>query len=140
MPFKDRLAELLKTLNISQIRLSRETGISRTAISEYISGHSSPTVHVLEKIAISTGTNLNWLLIGEGPMFRTATPSSAIPIEDIPKENLKAWIDDFWSKASQEEKHWLAIEMARKFPEFVEFLKKMEGGTEMDKPLVGNLD
>lgn len=139
--FNDRLAALLKALDLSQIQLSRSTGISRTAISEYASGRSSPTVLVIEKIAISTGVNLNWLITGEGEMFLSGTtPQAVIPIADIPRENLKAWIDNFWSKASQQEKHWLEIEMKRKFPEFVEFLKKMDGVEEADVPRVGNLD
>lgn len=45
-----RLSSLLQERNWSQIRLSKETGISRSAISEYCSG-KKPSYDTLEKIA-----------------------------------------------------------------------------------------
>ncbi len=55
-------------------------------------------------------------------MFVKAEGTGAEPpvkIQDIPLYNIKAWLDEFWAKASEDEKAWLKIE-------FKEWLLKKE--------------
>jgi len=54
-------------------------------------------------------------------------PSNGIVnIADIPREQIKQWIDDFWKDLDEEKRAWLIVEMKRQFPEFVEWIKKNE--------------
>lgn len=129
--FKDRLKELFDTLSLSQVSLAKLTGIGRSSLSIYLSGKKIPTITVVQKISIVTGVKLDWLLLGEGSMFRAGAaapsppPSVTLPA-DLPKEQLIQWINDFWQHTDQEGRTWLLYEVKRHFPEFVEWLKTKE--------------
>ena len=47
-----------------------------------------------------------------------------VNIKDIHLENIKAWLDEFWENASDEEKTWLKIQFEKAFPEYKEWLFK----------------
>lgn len=138
-----RFQEWRSAKGIKAIEIAKSIGISSGSLSDIENDKISPSAKTLAKISRYTDINLYWLLTGEGPMLRessTAMPKSVIPIEDIPKENIKAWLDDFWAKADQKNRHFLECIIERNFPEYKEFLKKMEGYKDEDTRRVGNLD
>ncbi len=53
--FKDKLNEILNTLNISQTQLSNLTGIGKSSISQYCAGKNVPTIQRQRDIAIALG-------------------------------------------------------------------------------------
>lgn len=124
--FKDRMNELFKELNLTQVSLSKKTGVSQSSLSEYLLGKKEPTISVVMKIAEALDISLDWLLLGKGEMFQdnAAKPKRQIHPEDIPKENIKLWLDYFWEKADDDTKTWLIVEIKRRFPEFCEWLEK----------------
>jgi len=124
--FKDRLEKLFRELNLSQVSASKKTGVGRSSLSEYLAGKKEPTISIVEKIATATGVNLNWLLLGEGEMFRgeSIQQKSRIPIEDMPKEKIKEWLDAFWTMADIATRNWLEVEIKRRFPEYSDWLQK----------------
>lgn len=70
--------------------------------------------------------------VGEADMISetqliTAYSSKVIAVEDLPKEHIKEWIDDFWKTASEDEKAWLKTEFPRAFPEYKKWLQKKLG-------------
>ncbi len=68
--FNKRLRKLQLALNKSQSEFAQITNIRQPSLSEYIRGVTIPTVTVVEKIALTTGVSLNWLIQGDGPMFK----------------------------------------------------------------------
>ena len=124
--FKDRLNELFKELNLSQVSLSKKTGIAQSSLSEYLLGKKEPTISIVTKIAIALGISLDWLLLGEGKKFRDGNinPDRQIPIEDIPKEQIKEWLDSLWQSADKDTRIWLEIEIKRRFTEYSDWLQK----------------
>lgn len=66
-----RLKELIfRVFDGKSKNLAAASGISEGSISEYTRGKSKPSLDQLIRIAEQTKANPNWLLTGEGPMFR----------------------------------------------------------------------
>jgi phage repressor protein C with HTH and peptisase S24 domain len=69
MDVKDRLKILIDLLGLKIKDFSRKTGVPYPTLLHYLNGTRSPTQENLQKIAIQTQCNLNWLLTGEGEPF-----------------------------------------------------------------------
>jgi hypothetical protein len=85
--------------------------------------------------------SLNWLLTDEGPMMRKYSlysPECVVDIAEIPKENIKEWIDDFWEKANDNQRGWLITQFDLYFPQYREWLIKKEAD-EKNKKSIGRL-
>ncbi len=123
MMIKDRLKIIIDLLGLNLKDFSRKTGIPYPTLLQYLSGKREPVPENLKKIAIHLNVNLNWLLTGEGEPFIKKKP---INIKDIPLENMKRWLEEFWQNATDEERAWLKIEFMRVFPEYKEWLLKKE--------------
>ena len=82
----DRLRIARKKLKFSQSKFAKEIGISPNYLSELESNKKSPSERILKLIEIRFAINLNWLLTGEGEMFRNGgdhpelIPVAAVPI------------------------------------------------------------
>lgn len=59
--FCRRLRRRMHVENITQIELSRRTGLSQGLISQYISGKANPTLHNVYKIARALGCSIDEL-------------------------------------------------------------------------------
>lgn len=86
MSISQRIKQLRRLKNKSQVEFSREIGASQTAISNYESGEREPNSEFLKKLVVAYDVNLSWLLTGEGSMFQevrqidTAMLTRTIPI------------------------------------------------------------
>lgn len=70
MDVKNRLADLLLALNISQGKFAKSINISPSNVSEWISkDNKNPSMDALFKICFKYNVNINWLLTGKGEMF-----------------------------------------------------------------------
>lgn len=59
---KERIAEAMRIRNISQSKLTRDTGISKGAISSYLSGRYEPKQDSIYKLAKALNVNEAWLM------------------------------------------------------------------------------
>ena len=65
-----RLKQLIKALNLNQPSFAKSLGMTQPNISRMISGRSSISVEILNRITDRyKQVNLHWLLTGEGLMF-----------------------------------------------------------------------
>ena len=70
-----RLKQLIKALNLNQPSFSKSLGMTQPNISRMISGRSSISVEILNRITDRyKQVNLHWLLTGEGVMFLGGEP------------------------------------------------------------------
>lgn len=69
---KERIAEAMRIRNISQSKLTRDTGISKGAISSYLSGRYEPKQDSIYKLAKALNVNEAWLMGYDVPMERDA--------------------------------------------------------------------
>ncbi len=58
---------LLKEKNVSSYRVSKDTGVTQTALSNWKTGKSTPTAKTLQKIADYFGVTIDYLMTGKEP-------------------------------------------------------------------------
>lgn len=63
--FVERLDNLLKLRNIKRQTICDDLEISRTSVSSWVSGKTSPSVHTIVKIAKYLDVSMEYLLTGE---------------------------------------------------------------------------
>ena len=68
----ERLAEAMKEAGKKQIDLSRETGLSHSTISRYLSGAVEPRQNATHKLAVALHVSELWLWGYDVPKSRTA--------------------------------------------------------------------
>lgn len=66
-----RLKEIMDIKHIKQAELSRITGISRGAISNYVLGRYEPKADIINKFATALNCSEMWLMGYDAPMERT---------------------------------------------------------------------
>jgi transcriptional regulator with XRE-family HTH domain len=132
----DRIVELRQVLKLNQQKFARYLSISRGFVSNVEGNRTQLTSKTYALMASAFNVDLNWLLTGEGDMFKGKPPRQTVNIRDIPKESFKEWLDEFWESATDKEKAWLEVELARHFPEYAGWRKKketMEAGDELSR-------
>ncbi|MEW5804086.1 MAG: helix-turn-helix transcriptional regulator [bacterium] len=132
----ERLKKIRSERKTSQREFAKKLGISYVTLCNYETEKRELPLSIFHDIIQMFNISPQWLLTGEGNMLQEGAKkqTSPFPIEDLPKEQIKQWLDDFWIHASPDERTWIRIEMKKKFPEFAEWLKKIgEDGTENER-------
>lgn len=65
-----RFKEVLESLNISGTKLAKELKISQPAIAKTLQGKNFPSAKLLIPLGKKKGISIDWLLLGEGTMFK----------------------------------------------------------------------
>ncbi len=107
----------------SDAKLAELLDLDRTEFAERKRTNSIP---YKELVAYSekSRANLHFLLTGEGLDFNPEARRIPLELRDAQLYNVRKWLDEFWKKATEEEKVWLYVELQRAFPEFKEWIKK----------------
>lgn len=61
----DVFEQLIQKKGITPYKVSKETGVTQTALSNWKSGKSTPTTKTLQKIADYLGVTIDYLMTGE---------------------------------------------------------------------------
>lgn len=88
-----RLQQFLAAENISQSQFADEIGVARASISHILAGRNKPGFDFIESMARHYPTlNLEWLVLGSGKMYKTATEATPAPVQEhfTPVEKLFA--------------------------------------------------
>lgn len=75
MTDSERIQEIIKSKNLSNIQFCNRTGVNPASLSHIMSGRSNPTLSILRSV-VSGFPDLNpeWVLMGTGPMLRVDVP------------------------------------------------------------------
>lgn len=84
--FIQRVKQVMSSRGLAQADLVRLTGISRSGVSQYLSGKSSPSKKALEKIAAALGVTVDWLTESDTPKI---TVSQAAELMGIDEQSLR---------------------------------------------------
>ncbi len=69
--FRDRLELLIeRRFGGKWTHLAREAALSHGSVNNYLKGTANPGYRQISQICEASGANANWLILGEGPMFR----------------------------------------------------------------------
>ena len=67
----ERICEAMKRLDVKPVELSRRTGISKSSISQYMSGYAAPKSDRIYLIAKALNVSEAWLIGYDEPMEKT---------------------------------------------------------------------
>jgi len=70
---KTRIKAIREALKLSQQEFAEKTCVKQAAISKYERGEVKPTTEFYSKLVSIFHIDINWLLNGEGTMFRAST-------------------------------------------------------------------
>lgn len=70
--FAERLAALLRQRGLTQVELAARVGVTRAAMSRYVSGDREPRFVTLVRIADELGVHVDELLAHDGDSVETA--------------------------------------------------------------------
>ena|ERR1017187_3355633 len=85
--FITRLLEMTAALGLKRSKFADKIGSKASVIYGWEDGKSYPGFETLQKIYIATPINLNWLIGGEGEIFREGTPERKNNLGAIQKGN-----------------------------------------------------
>lgn len=99
---KERLAQAIEESNLSRSELCSATGISRSGISQYLSGINIPRHENLVKLAEVLGVNEAWLLGYNVPKDRMVVEGYT-NLNEIGKQKVREYMEDMLKIYSNEE-------------------------------------
>lgn len=98
---KDRLSEALAMRNMKPIELAEKTNLSRSAISQYLSGYTEPKSDRIFKICQALDVSEAWLMGFDVSIERKSSESSN-KSESIQEEKLLCYFNSLDSEAEKE--------------------------------------
>lgn len=134
MCIDERLRAVLEEQGLSIKAFAQRADLPYRTAQSYLNGERSPNVEGLIKLATRMCINITWLLTGEGHRYwnedgaggeQFVEGRSNDRADALPKERIKQWLDFFWAQADEKEKAWLEIEFERLFPEYKEWLLRI---------------
>jgi hypothetical protein len=106
----------------SDRELAEYLGVNQSTISTWRSRDSLDHNLIIAKCK---KVNLHWLFTGEGEMEkRTYLTGKPVDLKDIPKEGIKAWIDEYWETSDADQRAWLKIQFMECFPKYAIWLER----------------
>ena len=84
---KDRIRQLMESQHMTQQTFADFIGISSASLSSIFTGRTKPTLNTVEAIRSKfTRINLDWLVYGQGPMFKDQVAEPDAPGGGVKKE------------------------------------------------------
>lgn len=107
----------------SDTQLAKILGLERTALAERKRRNSIPYKEIVIYCE-QHGASMHYVLTGEGLDFNPDIRKLPIELRSEQLYNMRKWQDEFWEKATEEERSWFYVEFQRTFPEFKIWLSK----------------
>lgn len=129
MCISERLKTVLADQSINIKQFAERADLPYRTAQSYLNGERLPNVEGLIKLATHLCIDINWLITGEGPMYRMSDgrgqPAGNMREDgaDSPRETMQEWLEDFWARADEKQRAWLEIEFGRSFPEYRRWLE-----------------
>ena len=97
MPIGENIKQLRTNKGLTQEGFARETGISRSYLSDLENNRKSPTIETLEKIARKMNTSLKFLIGGSETMTGTYDLDEMqwFPSEEPETKKVRVWVEGY---------------------------------------------
>lgn len=86
MNISSRLKRVIEASGLSFTAAAAKCGIPYSSLQNYLRGEREPKVDALVLISTHLGTSLDWLLTGEGQMYKSTPPPDQPMLTLSPKE------------------------------------------------------
>ena len=124
MNIEQRLREIILLKNNSLKEFSEKADIPYITLQQYLAGNRKPGMDALIKIGIQLNISIDWLLTGEGEMYRKKTIETVENVET--SEKTIEWLNQWWENADEKHRHWLEVHMKYYFPDYAAWLAEKE--------------
>jgi transcriptional regulator with XRE-family HTH domain len=121
MAIGERLKNAVKSKKLKLTEFAEQSKIPYATLQKYTANKMVPGGELVIKICTELGISIDWLLTGQGEMYRTKTEATKETTKGITK-----WLSTWWDGANEEDKHWLNGQMKRCFPEYAEWCEQEE--------------
>ncbi|MBF0534862.1 MAG: helix-turn-helix transcriptional regulator [Nitrospirae bacterium] len=126
-----RIKKIRTGENLTQRLFAKELETSAGYISELESGKKLPGTDIMLSLMRRFNININWLLSGLGDTFNERHVHYKVQTrglqENLPREGLKLWLDEYWSSAKEDERTWLLVQFKKSFPDYAHWIEKNGG-------------
>ncbi|QWR76686.1 helix-turn-helix domain-containing protein [Candidatus Magnetomonas plexicatena] len=123
-----RIKKIRTGRHLTQRMFAKELETSAGYISEIESGKKLPGTEIMLSLMRRFNININWLLSGMGEAFNEKHVHYRVQTrgltENLPREGLKLWLDEFWSGAKEDERTWLLVQFKKSFPDYAHWIEK----------------
>lgn len=119
-----RLKFLREKMGLSQGSFARSLGLSLRGYQNYERGERSASKELICALMDRYNIDPRWLLTGEENKLDLVREGRAAYTSIDEVNQIKAWLDEFWTKASEKERAWLTIQMQHVFPQYRNWLRK----------------
>ena len=86
---KERIERIMKSMNLSARQFAEQIHVRPGTISNMMSGRNNPSLDVMKRIMERyTSLNPEWLILGEGEMWRTPPGKEAGLFDGLPPEGI----------------------------------------------------
>jgi transcriptional regulator with XRE-family HTH domain len=118
MSIGKRLKKAIQDTGIKMTDFSKKSGIPYRTIQGCIADSSTPSSQLIIKICKELHISADWLLTGEGEMYRTklGPKVTSVPVFE--------WLNKWWDNANEKHRYWLEVQMEKCFPEYAQWLKE----------------
>ena len=120
MSINKRLKMVIEDNGMSIKEFSELCDIPYRSIQNYLLGERNIGADALKKVCTRLGININWLLTGEGSMYRLPQ------VERKFLDTLVEWLTQFQEEADEKQIIWLEVQIKKCFPEYVEWVQRRE--------------
>ena len=88
---RERVDAIIKSMNLSARQFAEQIHVQPGTISNMMAGRNNPSLEVMKRIMLRYPTiNPEWLIAGQGEMFRTVPGQEAGLFDMLPPEGLTA--------------------------------------------------
>ena len=122
MDIEQRLRKIILLKNNNLKEFSEKADIPYITLQRYLAGNRKPGMDALIKISNQLDVSIDWLLTGEGEMYRKKTIENVENVET--SEKTIEWLNEWWENADEKHKIWLEVQMQRCFPEYATWLEE----------------
>lgn len=84
MSFSERLQELANALKLEDQELAQAGGLTKSTFSSYKTGKALPRFETLRLWSERLNVSLDWLMLGEGEMFRSSEQAAPATVSSDP--------------------------------------------------------
>lgn len=122
MSISERLKQVIDNNNMSIKEFSELSDIPYRSLQNYLLEERNIGAEALKKICTRLSVNINWLLTGEGTMYRHSQAERKF------SDTVIEWLKHYQQEMDEKQRIWLEIQMKRCFPEYAEWLRHKEEG------------
>ncbi len=79
----ERISRILKDSRKSQSDFAQSIGVSDRTLRAYLSDSTNPSIDAIQSMAEYYNANCNWIILGEGPIYRDQTPANNVQDTNI---------------------------------------------------------